>query len=1091
MNSIKFIIRSLSYYSKQHIAVFLATIISTAVLTGALIIGDSVRYSLKNLVNQRLGKIEYVLVTGDRFIGNQLSNRISDDIAVPTASLLMLEGIAINTENQKRVNKVQLFGIDKNFWALSNVSAPKLLKNEIIVSKSLAKKLSLDIGQELLLRIRNADIVPLDAPFTSDEEQTIALRMIVKEIAGDSMHGRFSLRNNQTPPYNIFIHKDFLGDKLDLEGLSNIIITSGNENIDKEILDKSLQSNITLKDLGLTLTNIDDDKFELKSTRIFIDHSFSESISNVNIPSDKILTYFVNSITTLNSETPYSFISAISEDYLGQQISNSEIIINTWLANDLDAIIGDSVKVDYFVIGPLRTLQEKSEYFIVKDIIPLVNNLFNKSLMPDFPGLSDAGNCSDWDASIPIDLKKIRDKDEEYWNDFKGTPKAFVSLEKGLELWENKFGNYTSIRFNSNQITKTELENDILSVISPNDIGFAFNDVKSQGNRAASNGVDFAELFLSLSFFIIAAAILLTILIYSLNLQNRMHEVGVLMSLGFNKKQIIRLRFFESIITIIIASIVGGLLGIIYNTFIISGLNTVWNDAIHTDLIEVIIHPSTIITGILIGIFISLLSIYIVTVRVLKKNIIGVIRTQKNYLQNRHNWLNIGLIIIGIFGSMVLMFASLFGVIKIDSTTMLLAGFLFLLGCIAIIASLFSWFIQTSTRVNIGIWLLALKNAARNKNRSIAVVTLLTIGTFTIIVTGANRLTFSGLENERNSGTGGFSLWIENTIPILQNLNTKTGKEQFGLNDENILDDVRFIQFHNLQGDDASCLNLNQVQQPQILGIDPYLFDSLEAFSFATQLVESENPWLDLKKNYGVSLIPAIADQTVIQWGLMKSIGDTISYINEYGVKLDLLLVGGLSPSVFQGNILICDSIFIENFPGSGGSKIMLADVPDELTAEVSNLLEQSLTDYGLEITLTSQRLKDFYSVTNTYLTIFMILGGLGVIIGTFGLGIVIIRNILERKKEIAVFYALGFRRAQIFKMIVIENVFLLTSGILIGTLSATIGILPSIISTSYHIPSNFLFIIISIVIISGLLWILIPSWLSLRKNKYLNLNNE
>ena len=1091
MNSISFIIRSLSYYSKQHLAVFLATIISTAVLTGALIIGDSVKYSLKKLVDQRLGNTEYVLVTGDRFVSNQLSKKISNDLGIATASLLMLEGIAINTENQKRVNKVQLLGIDNDFWALSNINTPKLLGNEIIVSQHLANKLSLDIGQELLLRIRNADIVPLDAPFTSDEEQTIALRMIVKEIAGDSMLGRFSIRNNQTPPYNVFINKDFLGDKLDLDELSNIIITSDNENIDKETLDKSLQSNITLKDLGLTLTNIDGDKFELKSTRIFIDHTFSSSIDTIRIPSQKILTYFVNSISTNNNETPYSFVSAISNDYIGQQITNSEIIINSWLANDLDAKIGDSLEVQYYVIGLLRRLQEKSEYFIVKDIIPLDNNLLSSSLMPDFPGLSDAGNCSDWDASIPIDLKKIRDKDEEYWNDFKGTPKAFVSLEKGLELWENKFGNYTSIRFNSSQITKTKLENDILSVISPNDIGLAFIDIKSQGKRAAANGVDFGELFLSLSFFIIAAAILLTILIYSLNLQNRMHEVGVFMSLGFKKNQIIGLRFSESIFTIIIASIVGGLLGIIYNTIIVSGLNTVWNDAIHADLIEVIIFPSTIITGILIGIIISLLSIYIVTARVLKKNIIGVIREQKISINNSFNWLIISVTIIGIFGSLGIIAMSLSGFLKLNSSTMLLAGFLFLVGCIAMIAGQLRRYTHQNNSGDIGLWLLAVKNATRNKSRSIAVITLLAIGTFTIIVTGANRLTFSGLENERNSGTGGFNLWIENTIPILQNLNTKIGKEQFGLIDENILDDVRFIQFHNLQGDDASCLNLNQVQQPQVIGVNPDLFDSLVAFSFATQIYESNNPWLDLKKTYGDNLIPAIADQTVIQWGLMKSIGDTISYTNEYGEQLELLLVGGLNPSVFQGNILVYDSVFTENFPGSGGSKIMLADVPDELTTDVSDLLEHSLTDYGIEITSTSQRLKDFYSVTNTYLTIFMILGGLGVIIGTFGLGIVIIRNILERKKEIAVFYALGFQKNQIFKVIVIENIFLLISGILIGILSATIGILPSLIMPSYHIPGNFLFIIISIVIISGLIWILIPSWSFLRKNIFLSLKNE
>ena len=248
---------------------------------------------------------------------------------------------------------------------------------------------------------------------------------------------------------------------------------------------------------------------------------------------------------------------------------------------------------------------------------------------------------------------------------------------------------------------------------------------------------------------------------------------------------------------------------------------------------------------------------------------------------------------------------------------------------------------------------------------------------------------------------------------------------------------------------------------------------------------------MELTQKYGSGLIPAIADQTVIQWGLMKSIGDTIKYTNEFGNDLNLVLVGGLNPSIFQGNILIFDSTFISNFPGSGGSNIMLIDGPTGLSSEISNLLSNYLSDYGIEISSTTQRLRDFYSVTNTYLTIFMILGGLGVIIGTVGLGIIIIRNLLDRKKEIAVLFALGFTKTHIFKVIIIENIFLLGLGITIGILSAIVGILPSILSQSYHIPGSFLFVLITLVIISGLLWIVIPAGILLRNGVHEGLVND
>lgn len=1072
----------------------MATLISSAVFTGALIVGDSVKYSLNNLVDKRLGNIEYSMIAGDRFVSSQLSSKISKDLNIPTASMLMMQGIAINTENRKRINKVQILGVNNGFWSLSYIEPPDLKANETIISRNVAEKLNLKKGDNLLLRIRNADAVPLNAPFSSDENQSVAMRITIKDIADENGLGRFSFSNNQSAPYNIFINQDFLLEKLELSGLSNIIVTVGNNGVSRQALNESLKKNWTLADAGLKFNHLEEaGKFELLSNRIFIDKSVSGKINDIGLSNEKILTYFVNSLSSNKKETPYSFVTAAPDSFLGEKVHEHEIIINTWLADDLDAQVGDSIKITYFAIGPLRTLYEKTRDFIIKRIIPVEGDFADKTLMPAFPGLADAGNCNDWDAGIPIDLKKIRDKDEKYWNNHKGTPKAFISLEKGQKLWENKFGNYTSIRFNSNNISKGELEQKILSAISPKDLNLMFLNVRAEGNNAASNGVDFGELFLSLSFFVIAAAILLMVLIYSLNSESRMSETGVLFGLGFTKKQILKLRFSESIPTIIIAATIGGLTGILYNFFMISGLNSVWNNAINAGMLEIYINPKTIITGIVTGIIIALMSIYFVTAKKLKKPIISVIREQPESYQAKKSITGKIVAATGILGAIAVVMFSVFNSTEGNPGLMLFAGFLFLTGCTSLISIIMNP--NNKGKHNqckaLDFTKLAIINAGRNKNRSIAVIALLAIGTFTIIVTGANRLTFSGTEDQRQSGTGGYKLWVENTVPLLQDLNTKKGKKHYGLDNEDILKDVSFVQFHSLAGDDASCLNLNQVQRPQIIGVNPNLFDSLQAFSFAKLFSKSKTPWLELNKKYGEDIIPAFADQTVIQWGLMKSIGDTLTYFNEFGEKINLLLIGGLNSSVFQGNILISDSNFINNFPGSSGSKLMLVDAPNENITEIEELLCNSLSDYGIEITSTTQRLANFYSVTNTYLSIFMILGGLGVILGTFGLGVVLMRNMLERKHEIAIFEALGFKKSQVFKLIFTENLFLLTTGIIIGFLSATIGILPSILSPAFHVPGSFLFILVSIVFISGTLWIYIPARLAMRKKLIGNLRKE
>jgi len=436
-------------------------------------------------------------------------------------------------------------------------------------------------------------------------------------------------------------------------------------------------------------------------------------------------------------------------------------------------------------------------------------------------------------------------------------------------------------------------------------------------------------------------------------------------------------------------------------------------------------------------------------------------------------------------GAIAIVFFSLISMGEVNAEMFLSAGGLFLLGCVA----LYNWWLRVvRDRMHttpLSLVQLALKNAGRNKNRSLTTIVLLALGTFSIIITGANRKTFYGIENLRPSGTGGFQFWAETTLPIQYNLNTPSGRTKFGFDNDDALADVDFIQIHSLAGDDASCLNLNQVQRPRILGIKPEAFDNRGAFSFISQIdgISKEHTWLELKRRFGDGIVPAIADQTVITWGLKKAVGDTLVYLNESGKRIKLLLIAGLDNSIFQGNLLMADSLFIQNFPSTSGSRIMLVDVPSAKQEQLLQLLSSSLTDYGIDITPTTTRLAEFNSVENTYLTVFMVLGGLGVIIGTFGLGVVLLRNTLERRSEIALMMAIGYRKKQIFKLIFIENLFLLVLGLLCGIASAFIGILPSILSPAFTMPGSFVSLLVAAVFVSGVVWIYFPTRNALKGN--------
>src|SRR5262249_9225382 len=125
---------------------------------------------------------------------------------------------------------------------------------------------------------------------------------------------------------------------------------------------------------------------------------------------------------------------------------------------------------------------------------------------------------------------------------------------------------------------------------------------------------------------------------------------------------------------------------------------------------------------------------------------------------------------------------------------------------------------------------LGLRGCARRGKRSLATVALLACGCFVIVAIGVFRLDANQDAARRSSRTGGFAFIGESTMPVVQDLNTKAGREFFGLGDKDLAG-VSFVPFRVREGDEASCLNLNRAQQPRLLGANPELLSG--RFTFA------------------------------------------------------------------------------------------------------------------------------------------------------------------------------------------------------------------------------------------------------------------
>jgi hypothetical protein len=373
---------------------------------------------------------------------------------------------------------------------------------------------------------------------------------------------------------------------------------------------------------------------------------------------------------------------------------------------------------------------------------------------------------------------------------------------------------------------------------------------------------------------------------------------------------------------------------------------------------------------------------------------------------------------------------------------------------------------------------LGLRNIFRRKKRALTLIGLLAGGLFIVFMVGANRHGAITDPDKRSSGTGGFAFFAETALPVLYDLNTQNGREFYGL-EEVQEQDMQVVPFRVKDGDDASCLNLNRVIQPRLLGVDAKLLAGRESFTFSTIAVDyshQENPWL-LLNHPNEDVIPAIADETVIIWGLGKAVGDTLIYQDEAGKNFKIKLVAGLANSVFQGNIIISNKALLEKYPSRSGYRLFLVDARNEVRETIARQLNWSMQDLGIELTSATERLAAFNKVENTYLSIFLILGGLGMILGTIGLGIVVLRTVAERRGELALLKAVGYDKKSLNLLIFSEYFIILLAGILCGSIAALIAVLPAIVSPGMIVPYGTIGLIFSAVLLSGIFWI----WLAIR----------
>jgi ABC-type lipoprotein release transport system permease subunit len=732
-------------------------------------------------------------------------------------------------------------------------------------------------------------------------------------------------------------------------------------------------------------------------------------------------------------------------------------------------------------------------------VLPMDAPQVDGSWMPEFPGLADKQNCRDWKPGFEFDSTKMRDKDQGYWEQYRGTPKAFVNLKIGQELWGNRWGNVTAIRWSS--AARADLEKALLAKLNPEKLGFQFIDLRQQALDATNAPVDFGELFVYFSFFLIIAAAVLTGMLFIFSLEQRNAEAGLLLALGLRQGQVRRIFLAEGAVLAFVGSVLGAFAGILYTKIVLHALATVWRGAVGSVQFQFVLPPETLATGVVSGVLVALIAMGMASRRQLRHSARELLNGEavEPPKRGRKPVVIFSLAGLALLGAAALLLSvkgaeAFFGA----GALLLISGLLFGLGWLRHLATV-------ATRGLASISELGTRNTTRRRGRSLATIAVLASGVFMVVAVDSFRHPPPRAGDTSDPGTGGFALVGESALPIYEDLNSTKGREAYGLSDETMRD-VKVVPLRVRDGDEASCLNLNLALQPRILGVKPNELAGRKAFQFSAGkgdwgLLSPKAQQPGASSGRGPSFwgignfvlfstkgdapapaidpdeIPGIADQNTLEYSVKKSVGDTIEYRDERGQTLKVRIVAALTGSILQGNVIIAEDEFIRRFPGSGGYRYFLIDCPPAQVDAVRAALSRALTDRGLELTATSQRLGEFQAVENTYLAIFQALGGLGLLLGSAGLAVVVARNVLERRREFGLLAAVGFRPRQLRQLVFVEHRWLIVAALFIGTVSALVGVWPNLVQKAGGFPVRQMAFLLAGLALGCVFW----TWLATR----------
>ena len=404
MNIWQIATRSFRHYLRSDVAIALGVAAATAVLTGALIVGDSMRSSLHGLTMERLGAIDELLIS-EGFFRAELaeetknSDTFKEHYQNATPAIVFPGGTVEYQPDDvaRRAGQVGVLGITDDFWnydtseKLSLENLKGLAGETAIINQALADDLQIsaadvDSGQvKITVRVPKQTQLPADSALgrkTDLIESLVDLKVV--QIVPTAGLGRFGLVPSQADPLNVYVPLELLQNSLQRTVLKHksdpaqvnvLLLGSKSETPPGETISKQLRSTIrpSLADYGLVLKRVKQtfeaegktetvfDYWSLSSDKLVLTEEAVDSIATAFPGAEPVFTYLANDIRKSGqaSGVPFSMVSAIDFGKRFRPVSaqtnepiralgENEIVLNQWAANDIGATIGDEITMTFF-----------------------------------------------------------------------------------------------------------------------------------------------------------------------------------------------------------------------------------------------------------------------------------------------------------------------------------------------------------------------------------------------------------------------------------------------------------------------------------------------------------------------------------------------------------------------------------------------------------------------------------------------------------------------------------------------------------------------------------------------------------------------